>query len=238
MGETALHLSNFTLHVSGRTVLSDISLKIEKGKTVLLYGPRGSGKSAFMRSFVHLNEELFDDVIGEGNVSFFGKDLNAIDSKELRNDIAYVDTTFLEAVSNFTIIEFFKFLKGRNFVFERLSDEELTLIEKLQLTEILEIDKRTPLRSIPPFQRLSLLIYSTLTRKPEIIMLDNILDHLDDDACNKVKNILMDSREDRTVIISSRYISRLLDISDLLIFMKNGKILYVGSPEKFVTEAD
>lgn len=234
MIEAALSLEAFSLIVEGKKMLDSISFDVPVGGIALLQGARGSGKSALLRSFIHLNEELFDKVSYTGSIKLFGSDIEDLDRKSVRRRVAYVDTTFLEAMSNFSLIEFFRFLKGKNFEFEDFEESELDLFHELDLLDLLSVKAETSLKSIPLFKRLSLLVFSTLVRHPEIIILDNILDHLDDDACTEVKNILQDTRNNVTMIISSRFVLRLLDISDLLIVLKNGKISYVGSPEVFV----
>ncbi|HCO70119.1 ATP-binding cassette domain-containing protein [Mesotoga sp.] len=234
MSEAALSLEAFSLIVEGKKILDSISLDVPVGSIALLQGARGSGKSALLRSFIHLNEELFDKVSYTGSIKLFGSDIEDLDRKSVRRRVAYVDTTFLEAMSNFSLIEFFRFLKGKNFEFEDFEESELDLFHELDLLDLLSVKAETSLKSIPLFKRLSLLVFSTLVRHPEIIILDNILDHLDDDACTEVKNILLETRNNVTMIISSRFVLRLLDISDLLIVLKNGKISYVGSPEVFV----
>ncbi|PZC52267.1 MULTISPECIES: ATP-binding cassette domain-containing protein [unclassified Mesotoga] len=234
MIEAALSLEAFSLIVEGKKMLDSISFDVPVGGIALLQGARGSGKSALLRSFIHLNEELFDKVSYTGSIRLFGSDIEDLDRKSVRRRVAYVDTTFLEAMSNFSLIEFFRFLKGKNFEFEDFEESELDLFHELDLLDLLSVKAETSLKSIPLFKRLSLLVFSTLVRHPEIIILDNILDHLDDDACTEVKNILQETRNNVTMIISSRFVLRLLDISDLLIVLKNGKISYVGSPEVFV----
>jgi ABC-type multidrug transport system ATPase subunit len=234
VSEAALSLEAFSLIVEGKKILDSISLDVPVGSIALLQGARGSGKSALLRSFIHLNEELFDKVSYTGSIKLFGSDIEDLDRKSVRRRVAYVDTTFLEAMSNFSLIEFFRFLKGKNFEFEDFEESELDLFHELDLLDLLSVKAETSLKSIPLFKRLSLLVFSTLVRHPEIIILDNILDHLDDDACTEVKNILLETRNNVTMIISSRFVLRLLDISDLLIVLKNGKISYVGSPEIFV----
>ncbi|MBN2253047.1 MAG: ATP-binding cassette domain-containing protein, partial [Kosmotogaceae bacterium] len=109
MIETALSLDAFSLIVEGKKMLDSISLDVPKGSIALLQGARGSGKSALLRSFIHLNEELFDKVSYTGSIKLFGADIDNLDRKSVRKRVAYVDTTFLEAMSNFSLIEFFRF---------------------------------------------------------------------------------------------------------------------------------
>lgn len=183
---------------------------------------------------MHLNEEIFEVVQGEGEICFFGKSVLDIERKLLRKEIAYVDTSFLNAISFFSLHEFMRLLKGDHFVIEDLSDEELDLLKVLEIDDLLIGDPNVPLGVFQPFQRLALLIYSTLVRNPRVIILDSVLDHLDDEVCTRVKNLLIDSKGDRTILLSSRYVFRFLDVADLLIYLKSGKILYAGSTEEFV----
>lgn len=232
--EAALYLKNFTLKVNNEVKLENISLDVKRGQVALIYGPRGSGKSLLLRAFLHLNEEIFEVVQGEGEICFFGKSVLDIERKLLRKEIAYVDTSFLNAISFFSLHEFMRLLKGDHFVIEDLSDEELDLLKVLEIDDLLIGDPNVPLGVFQPFQRLALLIYSTLVRNPRVIILDSVLDHLDDEVCTRVKNLLIDSKGDRTILLSSRYVFRFLDVADLLIYLKSGKILYAGSTEEFV----
>lgn len=234
MNETALIVKDFNLYINSERVLKDISFSIPKGQIVLFYGPRASGKSMLLRTLLHLNEELFENVYGDGIVKPFGRRIEDYDRKELRNDIAYVDTSFLTALSDFSLKEFFRLIKGNNFNLEDLSDYDLDLIKSLHIEDILSYSPKTSLNVLLPYQRILLLIYSTLARKPSMVILDSIVDYLDDESSVHIKNMIYQSKKDRTVLLSSRYTLRLLDICDLLISLKDGKISYVGSPENYV----
>ncbi|OAA31849.1 ATPase AAA [Kosmotoga arenicorallina S304] len=234
MNKAALYLENFSLIVDSEKKLDSITITINHGEVTLIYGPRNSGKSLLLRSFIHLNEELFDNVEGTGTITFNGTPLQELPKKELRQKISYIDTSFLYTIDNFSVIEFFRFLKGKNFSFEEFSDKELDLLQLLELQSILQTNPKTSLKQFPSSLKLSLLIYSTFIRDPEVVIIDNVLDHLDDQSCTLVKNLLLDSKGERALIISSRFFHRFMDIADLLIYLKNGKILYADEPEKFV----
>ncbi|MFO7881890.1 MAG: ABC transporter ATP-binding protein [Kosmotogaceae bacterium] len=234
MNETALIVKDFNLYIDNERILKDISFSILEGQIVLFYGSRSSGKSMLLRTLLHLNEELFENVYGDGIVEPFGMRIENYDRKELRNDIAYVDTSFLTAIRDFSLKEFFRLIKGNNFSFEDLSDYDLDLIKSLHIEDILSYSPKTSLNKLLPYQRILLLIYSTLARNPSMVILDSIVDHLDDESTIHVKNMIYQSKSDRTVLLSSRYSLRLLDICDLLISLKDGKISYVGTPENYV----
>ena len=51
---TAAALDNVTIVLGGRTILADVSLRIESGEFVGVLGPNGSGKTTLMRALLGL----------------------------------------------------------------------------------------------------------------------------------------------------------------------------------------
>ena len=60
-------------------VLNEVSYTIEKGKTNLVIGQSGSGKSVFLKSLVGLHN------VDSGEILFNGRDLTKLRNKELKN---------------------------------------------------------------------------------------------------------------------------------------------------------
>ena len=71
----------------GRPILKDISTKFEKGKTNLIIGQSGSGKTVLLKSIVGLLD------IDEGEILYNGEDVSHLSDKKrksLRQDIGMV----------------------------------------------------------------------------------------------------------------------------------------------------
>ena len=82
-----IEIKNIKKSFENRTVLSDISTFFEKGKTNLIIGQSGSGKTVLLKSIVRLLE------VDEGEILFDGRNirkLNFRDLKQLRQEMGMV----------------------------------------------------------------------------------------------------------------------------------------------------
>ena len=66
-----LEINDLTVEVSGRIVLEDVDLRIEKGETHVLFGPNGSGKSSLIMTI--LGFPAYKVISGE--IIFKGKNI-------------------------------------------------------------------------------------------------------------------------------------------------------------------
>lgn len=91
-GECVLGLSNVSVTIGERPVLSNIDLDIRAGELLALVGPNGAGKSTL------LNAITGDIPLDDGDISLFGKPIDAWDATELAMRRAVllqsVDVTF------------------------------------------------------------------------------------------------------------------------------------------------
>ncbi len=227
-----LEFKNFSLWIGKKKFVDNFSLKVKKGSVILLYGPRDSGKSAVLRSMVHLNEELFETIQDSGNVLFHGKNIKELDRKKLREKIAYIDTSFIESLSSLTVNQIIKLVKGNGV--DLYSDYMIDLLKKLGIIDLLEKGLYTRVRELHGNVRVLFLLFMALLREPEIIALDCIVDHLDDEAALKVQNIVLSLKEKYTLILATRRLPNFLAISDWIVVLRNGKIQFDGSKKEMI----
>ncbi|BBE30797.1 ABC transporter ATP-binding protein [Tepiditoga spiralis] len=236
MLENVITMSNFNLFINEEKILNDINLEIFSGETILLYGPRNSGKSALLRSFVHLNEELFNKVVGVGEIRFEDKDVRTIDKKLLRSLIIYSDTSFVENLNFLTLHEILQLSIGLKI--NEITTEHFDMLEKLNIAHYFSdldmLKKYDNLSSWSMAEKISLITFISLARNPSVFMFDCILDHLDDFVLKDVKNLLLKIKEERTLIISTRNFSLFSDICDKVILLDKGSIKFHGSKDNFM----
>ncbi|HEU23722.1 MAG: ABC transporter [Mesoaciditoga sp.] len=232
MENPLIEFRNFSLNLDGKQLLDDISLKVEEKSVLLIYGPRSSGKSALLRSIVHLNEELFDRIEFKGDIFFHGQSIINADRKSLRRKIAYIDTSFIETLSPLTVNQIITLVKGRNV--DLYSDEMIGLLKRLGLINILKEGLHTYVEDLHGNVRVLFLLLLAILREPEVISLDCIIDHLDDEAVLNIQNIVLSLKQKYTLILATRKLPHFLPIADKIIVMKDGKIKFEGTKKELV----
>lgn len=231
-----IQLFNFEMDIGEHKILKDITLDISFNDVVLFYGPRNSGKSSLLRSFVHLNEELYNDVKGRGGIYFEGKNVYELDKKYLRSQITYADPTFVENLNILTLSEVINLALGLKL--KDIPKEHFDILERLGLSKkFSDLDNfkiHNSLKNWSIGEKIALITFISLARNPKVFMFDSILDHLDDFLLKDVKEILYDIKKDRTLIISTRNLKLFSDIANKIIFINNGQIEYTGTMDSFM----
>ncbi len=74
-----IEIKNIQKSFEGRSVLKDISTVFEKGKTNLIIGQSGSGKTVLLKSIVGLLE------IDQGEILYDGRDIRRMNFKEMKS---------------------------------------------------------------------------------------------------------------------------------------------------------
>ncbi len=230
--EPLLEFQNFSLKIGERVFVEDFSLKVNSGNVVLVYGPRDSGKSALLRSTVHLNEELFSDIESEGHIFFKGKDISDWNKKELRKRIAYVDTSFIESLSSLTVDQIIKLVRGNDR--GMYYDEMIDLLKELEILDLLKKGVRTYVGELHGNVRVLFLLFMALVRAPEMVALDCIVDHLDDAAALKVQKVVLSLKQKYTLILATRRLPNFLSIADQVVVIKNGKVSFMGTKKEMM----
>lgn len=226
---------DFSAKVRGNYLFEKISTTFESGSITLLYGPRGSGKSAFLRSFAKLNEEIYPEIIYSGSILFDGKDLKDFKEHELRQLVTYLDTNYLESMDYLTLREIIHLVFGKKFKFS--VEEYASTLDEFGVLKALHKFEKTPLSSLYVLEKIGLLLFISSLKLSSLLIFDCILDHLDDEHVEKVTNMLKNmARSGKIVVIATRTLKRFLALADTLTVMNCGKFVYSGRPDEFILE--
>ncbi|PNR95800.1 ATP-binding cassette domain-containing protein [Petrotoga sp. 9PWA.NaAc.5.4] len=234
--ESILKIKNLSITINKEEILKNINLEILSNQIFLIYGPRNSGKSVLLRSIVDLNEELFSNIDEKGKILLQGKDIKTFDKRQLRSQIAYVEPTFVDNINFLKLSEVFNLALGLKL--SEISKEQFSILNKLKLSHI--FSEKTTLKKYENFEnwtigdKVSLIIFLSIVRNPQVFIFDSILDHLDDFLLNNIKDFLFEMKEERTLIISTRNLFLFSDIAEEVAFLTKGELLFNGKINKFI----
>jgi subfamily B ATP-binding cassette protein MsbA len=223
----SVEYKNVTFAYDEKVVLNNVSLKIEKGKTIALVGQSGSGKTTFVDLLPR-----FYDVIG-GQILIDGVDIRELKLHDLRdlmgnvnqeailfNDSIYNNIAF--GVENTTIDEVIaaaKVANAHDFIIE--TDHGYDTV----------IGDRGSKLSGGQRQRLS--IARAILKNPPILILDEATSALDTESERLVQNALENLMKNRTSLIIAHRLSTVRN-ADLICVFNEGEIVERGTHDELM----
>ena len=192
-------------------ILRDINLELTGGKVYGLRGKNGSGKTMLMRAICGLITP--DSGIIDINGKILGKDISFPESI----GVLIENPAF---IGNYTG---FKNLKVLASIQNRIGDEQI----RKALEDIgLDPDDKRTYRKYSLGMKQKLGIAAAVMENPDIIILDEPINALDDVSVEKVHDILEEQKKRGAVIIIACHDKEELDqLSDEIIEISDGRII-------------
>lgn len=205
-------------------VLSEVSLNIEKGKTIALVGSSGSGKT----TMVDLLPRFWD--ISKGGIEVDGHDIRDLKLKSLRDLIGNVNQEpilFNDTIRN-----------NIAFGVEGASQEEIEKAAKIANAHefILGTEKGYETKigdrgdKLSGGQKQRLSIARAILRNPPILILDEATSALDTESEKLVQEALENLMKNRTSLVIAHRLSTIKN-ADLICVLHEGRIVEQGSHE-------
>lgn len=221
-GEIEFRNVSFTYPDTGVQALKNVSFKIKRGEKLAILGRTASGKS----TVADLLLRFYD--VNEGQILIDGKDIREMDIFNLRSNIGYVPQDvflFSDAIRN--NISF----GMPDATLEEISDYAEKAAVRKDIMELPNqfdtlVGERGVTLSGGQKQRVS--IARALIKNPEIIVLDDCLSALDANTEYKILSYLQDNLKDKTSIIITHRISKLIDFDKILV-LENGELVEQGT---------
>jgi len=205
-----------------RTILSDISFKIEDGKKLAIVGPSGAGKSTIAR----LLFRFYD--IGSGEILISGQNIAKVSQNSLRQAIGIVpQDTVLFNDSIMYNIRYAKDDATEQEVFEaaRLADIH-DFIQSLPDGYDTMVGERGLKLSGGEKQRVA--IARVLLKNPPILVFDEATSSLDSQSEKNILSELYKISRNKTTLVIAHRLSTIVD-ADTIVVLDEGRIKEQGS---------
>ncbi len=206
--------------------LKDITFKISEKLVTAFIGPSGCGKSTLLRCFNRMND-LIDNVRIEGSIRVAGHDINSreVDVIELRKRVGMVfqrSNPFPKSI--FENIAYALRLQGVKRRSELDAIVETSLRSAALWDEVKDRLHASAL-GLSGGQQQRLCIARAIAIKPEIILMDEPASALDPIATAKIEELILDLKQEFTIVIVTHNMQQAARISDYTAFFYLGELI-------------
>ncbi|MGN6340631.1 MAG: ABC transporter ATP-binding protein [Ginsengibacter sp.] len=223
----SLEFKNVSFSYGDKTILQDINLKIEKGKTIALVGSSGAGKS----TLADLIPRFHDAV--EGEILIDGTDIKKYSLKSLRNQMGIVtqepilfnDTIAnnialgMDHVSEEQIMNAAKIANAHNFIVTKENGYNTSVGERGNKLSGGEKQRLTIARAV--------------LKNPPILILDEATSSLDTESEKLVQDAINNLMHNRTSVVIAHRLSTIRHADEIIVLQK-GKIVERGTHEMLI----
>lgn len=211
------------------TALEDINLNIKKGEVTVILGPSGCGKSTLLRCINGLEK------VQGGEIRYQSKSLmdNEVNWQEVRQSIGMVFQNY-ELFPHMTVME--NILLGPIKVQKRDKKEVIEQAKQLlSRVGLLERQDAYP-RQLSGGQKQRIAIVRALCMNPEIMLFDEVTASLDPEMVREVLDVILGlAKQGMTMVIVTHEMSFAKAVADKIVFMDQGRICEMSTPQEFFT---
>ncbi len=230
--EPFISIRNVSKFFGTLAALDNVSLDVDKREKVVIIGPSGSGKSTLLRSINRLEDYQ------KGTIIVAGQDIKGpnTDINKVRQELGMVFQSFnlfphKTVRQNLTMAPMKLKKLSRKAADERAS----ALLTKVGILE--KADTYPAMLSGGQQQRVA--IARALAMNPAVMLFDEPTSALDPEMIGEVLDVMVTlAREGMTMIVVTHEMGFAREVADRVVFMDEGRILEVGTPEKIIKDPE
>lgn len=211
-----ISVSNFTKIINKKTILNNININFEKGKTYGLIGINGCGKTMLLKAICGLISAT------SGNVS--------INNKVVGNGV-YAENVgiIIENIGLWNHLSAFENLKLLSSINKKINNA--TIIEWISKFG-LDPKSNEKYKNFSLGMKQKLCLAQAFMEDPELLILDEPTNALDKKTIQTFYDcIYQEKTKGKTIIIASHIEADILNLCDFIIKMENGKVESINNCE-------
>ncbi len=224
-----LNLQSIHKSYGNKEVLKGIDMTVNEGEVVTLIGSSGSGKSTLLRC-INLLEQP-----NSGSIYYQGEDIISGDVHidKLRSNLGMVFQHFnlfenMTTMQNCTLAP----IKVLGLSEDEAKERAMHYLEKVGLTDF----ANSKVTSLSGGQKQRVAIARALCMKPNVLLFDEPTSALDPEVVGDVLDVIRTiADEGMTMVIVTHEMGFAREVSDRVIYMRDGLIEYVADGETMFT---
>ena len=225
-----IHVENISKSFDGTPVLRGMSTVFDKGKTNLIIGQSGSGKTVFLKCLLGLFET------DSGRIKFENKALDEMTNKDrsiLRQEIGMVfqGSALFDSM---TVEENIMFPMQ---MFTKKEDEEIRerANQVIKRVNLINANEKFP-DEISGGMKKRVAIARSIVMNPKYLFCDEPNSGLDPKTAILIDNLIQEITEeyDITTVINTHDMNSVMEIGEKIVFLKNGKKAWEGTKKEIL----
>lgn len=225
-----IEVKNIIKSFSGVTILKDISFTFEQGKTNLIIGQSGSGKSVLTKCIVGLHE------VDSGNVLYHGRDFTSMNRKA-RKDIRKEIGMLFQGSALFDSLTVEENVMFPLTIFTDMSKEEMRERANFCLDRVNLENKNHlyPAETSGGMQK-RIAIARAIAMKPKYLFCDEPNSGLDPKTSILIDNLIQELTEEynMTTVVVTHDMNSVFEIGQNIMFIHQGNNWWTGNSDSIL----
>ena len=220
-----IEFKNINKSFEGKTVLNGINLKVIKGKSLVLIGKSGSGKSVLLKCLLGIINPNKGQIIINNN-SFFDQDLYLKEKILKKFGVAFQGNALFDSLKIWENISF-KLIQTQKLSYKEVKDKVKHSMDLVGLSK--SIMHQYPSQISGGMQK-RVAIARAIIDEPEILIFDEPTAGLDPVTGGKINNLIIDNvkRLGCTSLTITHDMDSVRKIADNVAMISSGKIIWNG----------
>lgn len=223
-------------YTPGKNAVDHVNAVIREKRITAIMGPSGCGKSTLLRAINRMHE-LYPDIKTTGEIIMNGKNILKMNPMEVRRMAGMV----FQRPNPFPTMSIYdNVIAGYKLNGISLGKKEKDELVETSLTNVgLWNEVKDSLFKKGTFlsggQQQRLCIARALALKPEVLLMDEPTSALDPIATNRIEELLLDLKNDFSIVIVTHNMSQAARISDYSMFMYLGELIEYDKTKNMFT---
>lgn len=226
-----IELRNINKRYGDLQVLKDISLQVNDGEIFGIIGPSGAGKSTLLRCVNGL------ETYQSGEILINGEKVDTNNTAALR----VLQRSMGMIFQNFNLLSRLNVEENVGLPLQFWGQSPRTPENRKRIAELLALVGLSDKAKVRPSQlsggqKQRVAIVRMLCLHPEVMLFDEVTAALDPEMVREVLDVMMDLANDgKTMLIVTHQMQFARAVADKIVFMDEGEIVEISTPEEFWT---
>ncbi|WP_283639713.1 ABC transporter ATP-binding protein [Mesonia mobilis] len=229
-----IQVNNLHKSFGEEEILKGINTQFYQGKTNLIIGQSGAGKTVFLKCLLGLFEPT------EGTIEYNGQAYSSLDAEKQRDLRQKMGMVFQGGAlfDSMTIAENVMF-PLKMFTKQKKGEMMNRVEEVLERVDLRNVNNKFPSEISGGMQK-RVAIARAIVNKPEYLFCDEPNSGLDPKTAILIDNLIQEitKENDITTVINTHDMNSVLEIGENIVYLKNGNLAWNGSKDEIYKSED